>query len=354
MTHNFNEEYVINPNIAWELMDAFGDDIFILDQTGRILSINGPACIKNKRKSEEIIGSQIKDLFVETNLQNFQIVFNQVVETGKSITYVMKQKDRWLKVLIYPVFKKGDSHKTVAICNRDITSQINAEEKLKRTVFKLVTTQENERYRISRDLHDEVGQRMTGLIFELRTLKESIIKEQIISINVIDNLIRNFETVLKHIRQIFYQLHPPSLDKVELPLVLEAFCSTFEETNQIKVDFSCQQEFPSLPEAYAIAIYRFIQEGLTNIAKHSHALSAWISLDYSDNEISIFMEDNGQGFDTKTSREGLGLQGIRERFFPLDGSIEIESTIGKGTQLSGILPFKANRGRGIYDSSNGR
>lgn len=354
MTHNFNEENVINPNIAWELMDAYGDEIFILDQTGKILLINEPERNRNNKKTEDIVGGQIKDFFIDTNLQNFHIVFNQVIETGRPITFVMKQKDRWLKTLIYPAFQKGDVKKMIAICSRDITAQIDAEEKLKRTVFKLVTTQENERYRISRDLHDEVGQRMTGLIFELRTIKESIIKEQNVSINVIDNLIRNFETVLKHIRQIFYQLHPPSLDKVELPLVLEAFCSTFEETNQMKVDFSCQKEFPSLPEAYAIAIYRFIQEGLTNIAKHSNASSAWISLDYSDNEISILLEDNGQGFDTKTSREGLGLQGIRERFFPLDGSIEIESTIGKGTQLSGILPFKVNKGRGTYDSSNGR
>lgn len=344
MLSNIFEEPFSNPNIAWELLDAYGDDVFIVDQKGKILFINDSAMNRNKKLSKDIIGIQFKDLFLSTNLQNFQIIFNQVVEIGKSITFVMKVNDRWLKTLIYPVCQKDDSPKRIAICYRDITSQIDAEENLKRAVFKLVTTQENERYRISRDLHDEVGQRMTGLIFELRTIKESLINEHNVSINVIDNIIRNFETVLKHIRQIFYQLHPPSLYKVELPLVLEAFCSTFEETNQIKVDFSCQQEFPSLPEVYAIAIYRFIQEGLTNIAKHSHALSAWINLDYSDNEISIFMEDNGQGFDIKTSREGLGLQGIRERFFPLDGTIEIESTIGKGTQLSGILPFKVNKG----------
>ncbi len=344
MISNFFEESLVNSNTAWELLDAYGDDVFIVDPTEKILFINNSACKRYKITSKEIVGNQFKDLFLETNLQNFKIIFNQVVETGKPITYVMKVKDRWLKTIIYPIFQKGNSQKSIAICNRDITPQIDAEENLKKAVFKLVTTQENERYRISRDLHDEVGQRMTGLIFELRTIKESIIKEHNVSINVIDNIIRNFETVLKHIRQIFYQLHPPSLYKLELPLVLEAFCTTFEETNQIKVDFSCQQEFPSLPEAYAIAIYRFIQEGLTNIAKHSHALSAWINLDYSDNEISIFMEDNGQGFDIKTSREGLGLQGIRERFFPLDGTIEIESTIGKGTQLSGVLPFKVNKG----------
>jgi PAS domain S-box-containing protein len=339
-----SKESDVNLNTAWELLDAYGDDVYIVDLTGKILFVNDCACRRNNQTPEAVIGKHLKQYFLDLNLQNFLIIFNQVIATGKPITYVMKVKDRWLKTLIYPVCQKNNSINKIAICLRDITSQIDAEEKLKRAVLKLVTAQENERYRISRDLHDEVGQRMTGLIFELRTIKESLINEHNVSISVIDNIIRNFETVLKHIRQVFYQLHPPSLNKVELPLVLEAFCSTFEETNHIKVDFSSQQEFPSLPEAYAIAIYRFVQEGLTNIAKHSHALSAWINLDYSDNEISILLEDNGQGFDVKNSREGLGLQGIRERFILLDGSIEIESTIGKGTQLSGILPFMVNKG----------
>ncbi len=159
---------------------------------------------RNKKK-KEIIGNQFKDLLLDTNFQNFQIIFTQVIETGKPITYVMKEKDRWFKTLIFPVFKENNSALSIAICNRDITLQIEAEEKLKRTVFKLVTAQEDERYRISRDLHDEVGQRMTGLIFELKTIKESLTKENNISINDIDNVIQNFEQVLKHIRQIIYQ-----------------------------------------------------------------------------------------------------------------------------------------------------
>ena len=153
--------------------------------------------------------------------------------------------------------------------------------------MELVTAQEEERHRISQDLHDDVGQKMTALLFELRAIKDTIEHEQKVSIKDIDDVIHNMETIIKHVRQIFYQLHPPSLSKMELTKVLEAFCSTFEETNNLRVDFSCQEEIPELPDAYDKAIYRFVQEGLTNVVKHAGASSVWINLDYTEGDLNI-------------------------------------------------------------------
>jgi signal transduction histidine kinase len=127
-----------------------------------------------------------------------------------------------------------------------------------------------------------------------------------------------------------------------LSTVLAGFCSTFEETNNVHVDFSYQEGIPELPENYVKAIYRFVQEGLTNVAKHAKASAAWINLDYIDDDLNISVEDNGLGFDLKRVHEGIGLHGIRERFLMLGGSIEIESAPGKGTHLSGTIPFKAS------------
>jgi len=123
--------------------------------------------------------------------------------------------------------------------------------------------------------------------------------------------------------------------------VLEAFCSTFEETNNLHVDFSCQEEIPELPDIYDKAIYRFVQEGLANVAKHARASSAWINLDYTDGDLNISVEDNGQGFNMNSIIEGIGLHGIRERFLMLGGSMDIESSSGKGTRLSGTIPFRS-------------
>jgi signal transduction histidine kinase len=149
------------------------------------------------------------------------------------------------------------------------------------------------------------------------------------------------ELIIKHVRQIFYTLSPPSLYKMSLPVVLAGFCSTFEETNGVHVDLSCQEGLPALPEKHVNAIYRFVQEGLTNVSKHARASSVWINLEYIEGDLTLSMEDNGQGFDLERSQEGIGLRGIRQRFLVLDGSIEIESAPGRGTRLSGTIPFKA-------------
>ena len=326
-------------HIAWSILDAFGDHITLVDSKGLVLFSNKTASQKYTKSDNEIINTLVWELYADTNISHFQILFNQVVETGEPISVTHKIKDRWNRTLIYPIRGKENPVEEIAICSRDITLQVNAEEQLKRVLLELITAQENERQRISQDLHDDVGQRMTALVFELKSIKDALLAGQSVTADEMNTIIRNVETILKHIRQIFYQLHPPSLSKMALPRVLEAFCSSFEESHGLKVDFSNQEEFPELPNSYNIAIYRFIQEGLTNVFKHAQATAAWINLDYTEDDINVSLEDNGNGFDPKLIIEGIGLHGIRERFLILNGNIDIESSPGKGTRLSGTIPF---------------
>jgi len=97
-----------------------------------------------------------------------------------------------------------------------------------------------------------------------------------------------------------------------------------------------------LPDNYVFAIYWFVQEGLTNILKHAKASAAWINLDYIEDDLNISVEDNGLGFNLKMNHEGIGLQGIRKRFTMLGGNVEIESSPGMGTRLSGTIPFNTS------------
>jgi signal transduction histidine kinase len=325
--------------IAWDMLDFAGDELFIVDQTGEILSLNQNAGAHLNQKPRNNPQKNISGFFQETNSHHIKLLLSQVLDTQNPVSFVEKQGSHWYQTTIYPYKPTDDRAAVIAIYRRDITQLIETQEKLKRVTIQLVNAQEDERNRISRDLHDEIGQRMTALLFELRSTRDQLVHGQTITEGSINSLIRGFESVLKHIRQIFYQLHPPSLNKVELSKVLEGFCSTFQETSRLQIDFSCQKEFPMLPDTHTMAIYRFIQEGLTNVSTHARATSAWINLDYSNNEINVTLEDNGHGFDVSTMREGLGIQGIRERFFILGGSFEIESVKGKGTQVSGTLPF---------------
>ncbi len=325
--------------LAWALLDANGDIVTIIDLSAVVLFANESACQHFAKPTNEIIGACLWEFYSGTGVSHYKILLNQVVQTGQPITFNHKDRGHWKRTLIYPIQGKDNRVESIAICSRDITQQIDAEEQLKHALLELITAQEDERHRISRDLHDDVGQRMTAFVFDLRSLKDALASGQKVSTDEISTIIRNFETILKHIRRIFYQLHPPSLGKMALPRVLEAFCASIEESNGVNIDFNSQEELPERPDNYVTAIYRFVQEGLTNVTKHARATAAWINLDYTEGDINISLEDNGQGFDPKSVAEGIGLHGIRERFLLLGGSVEIESSPGKGTRLSGTIPF---------------
>ncbi len=328
-------------SIAWALLNAKAIDVVLVNPKGTILFANEIAAQRYGVSIDELCGSCIWDLYPVANKNHHKILLNQVIETGNSITFHYKDRKLWEQTLIYPIHGEDNQVKYIALCTSDITSQIESEERLKQVLLELVSAQEDERHRISQDLHDDVGQKMTALVFELRAIKDVIENEQDISLKDINSIIGNMETIIKHIRQIFYQLHPPSLSRMALPKVLAAFCSTFEESNSVHVDFSCQEEIPELPDNYDLAMYRFVQEGLANVVKHARASSAWINLDYTDGDLNISVEDNGQGFDLRQVTEGFGLHGIRERFLMLGGVMDVELTPGKGTHLSGTIPFKA-------------
>jgi signal transduction histidine kinase len=106
------------------------------------------------------------------------------------------------------------------------------------------------------------------------------------------------------------------------------------------VVFSSQEQLPPIPNVQATALYRLVQEGITNVVKHAQATSVWINLEFADGEVNISLEDDGQGFDPNRDPAcGLGLQGLRERFLMLSGNFDVESAPGKGTRLCGSLPL---------------
>jgi PAS domain S-box-containing protein len=329
-------------SIAWALLNAQEEAVTLVDLNGIILFVNPPACQQFDKSTDEIFGKCIWDFYPNASVNHHKLLFNQVVTTGQPITTRYRDKDRWNQILIFPVFGKEKQAESTAIYTRDITPQVAAEERMKLVLMELITAQEDERHRISQDLHDDVGQKMTALVFELRAIKDAVEKEQKVSTKEINSVIRNMELIIKHVRQMFYQLYPPSLNRMALPKVLAAFCSTFEESNNIHIDFSFEEDIPELPDNYVTAIYRFVLEGLTNVAKHARASSVWINLDYINDDINISLEDNGQGVVLERMTEGIGLHGIRERFLMLGGGIEIDSAPGKGTRLSGMIPFKSN------------
>jgi len=333
-------ELVEKEKLAWALLDASADEMGLINLDGTLVYINGTWRRRLGKPAEALIGTSIWDLVPPGKMGHRKIILNRVIDAGLPVRFVEKQRDQWNEILVSPVCGREGKVEEIFTCTHDITQQVRTEERLKLMTLQLLTIQEDERRRISQDLHDDIGQSMTALILSLKAIDSGIVAGRKNVGDQVKETIQNVDTMMKHIRQIFYQLRPPSLATVPLSKVIESLCSSFALSTGLRVDFSSQEELPPIPDAQATALYRLVQEGLNNAVKHAQAASVWVNLDYAEGEISLSMEDDGQGFNpSQDARQGMGLQGLRERFLMLNGSFDIESAPGKGTRLYGSLPL---------------
>jgi PAS domain S-box-containing protein len=333
-------ELVEKEKLAWALLDASADEIGLIHLDGTIVYINRAWCQQLGKPVESLIGTSIWDVYPPGRIDHRKIILNKVISTGLPVRFVDKQGDQWNEVLVSPIGGREGVGEEILTSTRDITRQVRTEERLKLMTLQLLTIQEDERRRISQDLHDDIGQNMTALILSLKVIDSGIAAGRSNVGDQVKETIQNVETVMKHIRQIFYQLRPPSLSTVPLSRVLESLCSSFALSTGLRIDFSSQEELPPIPDVQATALYRLVQEGLNNAVRHAQADSVWVNLDYADGEINLSMEDDGQGFNpSQDAGQGMGLQGIRQRFLMLNGSFDIESAPGIGTRLYGSLPL---------------
>ncbi len=327
-------------SLAWELLESCPDAVELFDPDGALLYVNEAAARRQAKTADELLGVSLWSLYPAGQAAHRKTVVNKVVGSGLPVQFTDRRGDQWEEVLICPI--RGASGKTERLVTytRDITRQIRAEERLKLTTLQLLTIQEEERRRIAQDLHDDIGQIMTALILNLKAIQSGIASGRGDVGSQVKETIRNVEDMMRHIRQVFYELRPPSFTALPLAKVLEALCASLALSTGLRVNFSSQEQLPPIPDVQATALYRLVQEGVNNVVKHAKAASVWINLEYLDGEVIISLEDDGQGFDpSRRTRFGMGLQGLRERFFMLSGNLDIESAPGKGTRLYGSLPI---------------
>lgn len=331
--------------LAWELLEASPDEIELFDRQGVLVYVNPAAALKRARPRPALVGSCVWDLTnTDDSSQHLRRVVNQVVRSGEGVRFTTRRGDGWGWVEIYPVAGDHGTVDYIATFAHDITLQIRAEEKLKVAALQVLTIQEEERRRIAQDLHDDIGQSMTALILNLKSIHETLKSEPDCKpaevAKQVGQTIRTVENMMRDLRQVFYELRPPVFGAMPLAKVLESFCSSLAVSTGLRIVFSSQEQLPPIPTAQATAFYRLVQEGVHNIVKHARASSVWINLEFVNSEVNISIEDDGQGFDpTQGPRLGMGLQGLRERFFMLSGSFDLESAPGEGTRLYGSLPI---------------
>jgi len=202
---------------------------------------------------------------------------------------------------------------------------------------RVVEAQELERRRLARELHDETGQALTSILLGLKALEERI--DDPSSRAATAELRELVVSTLQDVRRLAVELRPSALDDFGLVAALERLTASFSEQTGIAVDFQTALADERLPEDVETALYRIVQESLTNVVKHARARRVSILLARKNSAVKAVVEDDGQGFDpAEQADDGFGLVGMRERLALLGGRLEIESGRGGGTTVAAEVP----------------
>jgi signal transduction histidine kinase len=216
----------------------------------------------------------------------------------------------------------------------DLSERI-AQDSLRR----VVEAQELERRRLARELHDETGQALTSILLGLKGLEERSTDPA--SRAATEELRELVVSTLQDVRRLAVELRPSALDDFGLVAALERLAASFAEQTGISVDFQTALADERLPEEIETALYRIVQESLTNVVKHARARRVSILLARKNGAVKAVVEDDGQGFDpAEQTGDGYGLVGMRERLALIGGRLEVESGRDAGTTIAAEVPIR--------------
>lgn len=211
----------------------------------------------------------------------------------------------------------------------------------------MLETQENERQRISRELHDSTAQNLTGLVHKIEFCGKIVEEDPVRCKLELTTISKTLREIINDTRRLIYNLRPMSFDDIGLDVTIERALDKLESSESKKIKFTVEGEPYSIKSVVGITLLRIIQEGCSNAICHGKASSIQVTLRYEKDKIGVTIEDDGKGFDVETVEQkerqdnsGFGLSMMRERVYLLSGNIAIDSDIDCGTKISVEVPVK--------------
>lgn len=238
-----------------------------------------------------------------------------------------------------PTFDEGDVRLAESLVRRAAIAVDLSERVGRDALRRVVDAQEVERARLARELHDETGQALTSILLGLKSLEDTVASDEARA--AVASLREVVVSTLQNVRRLAVELRPSALDDFGLVPALERLATTLAEQSGLAVDIEAQLGDERLPPDAETALYRIVQEALTNVVKHASARRVSIALVRKDRAAVAVIEDDGRGFDLGATRAGaLGLAGMRERVALVGGRLTIESTTGAGTTVVAQVPLR--------------
>jgi PAS domain S-box-containing protein len=243
-----------------------------------------------------------------------------------------------------------DGSRFYTVILRDVSQLVQAEAEVRRSKDELrelasaaSSAREQEKTRIAREIHDELGQSMTTLKMDLSLIRVTTPHAGADLLARLDKMERQVDATIAAMRRIAADLRPLTLDDLGLVPAIEALVTNFTQATGVPCELAVSQPEFRLTDAQATAVFRIVQEALNNVAKHAAATQVEVTLSSGDDEIDVTIRDNGRGFSAAASprANAYGILGVRERAYLLGGQARIASTPGEGTEVEVTLPLQA-------------
>ena len=313
------------------MLDALPDMMFLQDEHGTYLDWHANDRRNLYTSPEQFLGKTMKEVMPPEISQLFTPVFDQVLSTGKParVEYSLKIEGETrffeCRIVLCP------DRKLFSIA-RDITELKRAEIELQQLSSQLVNLLDDERRRISRELHDTTAQHLFAITINIENLKRMDAGISRAGIELLNECRELCERSLQEVRTLSYLSHPPELERTGLISALRWYVEGFRKRTGIAVDLQVAKGMTRLPNEMEIDIFRVVQEGLFNVFRHSGSQSASILLQGDNGHVVLQIKDNGHGMHDDVAhperqpQAGVGISSIRERLRRWGGQLKIESS----------------------------
>jgi PAS domain S-box-containing protein len=331
------------------LVEAMSEGAATLSRNGAMLYCNRRFAELIRRPAGKVIGIAVQSLVAETERDRFETLLAEAQKKVAKGEFNLRCADGTMIPVYLSLSQfRGYKGQALGMVITDLSEQkrrqaeeIKQADAMHRLLLEHeISGQEEERRRIARELHDEAGQLLTALLVGLRTLEDA---RKLTDVKVQGHRLREITAqAIDEVGRIARGLHPAVLDDHGLGVALSRYVAEYTKTHKIAVDLTLNEiDSGNLPSAVQIALYRILQEALTNVARHSGAKTVRIRFARLATALEVEISDDGYGFDAKAvavSSHRLGIQSMRERAAMLGGSVSFTSQ-RKGTKIVVQVPF---------------
>lgn len=318
------------------ILNSAGEGIFGLDREGKIIFANPAALELSGYREDELIGNNLHYLIHHTKGDGTTCPFEEcptymalndgeIHRTAETMFWTKEGKSIPVRYVTTPIKEKNQVIGCVVLF-RDINERKQAEEKLRESeqnlrylATQLINAQERERERISRELHDELGQALLVLRLQTGNIQEQIDKNPTVAGEECREMSANLNQLVENVRRLSRDLSPAVLQDLGLTSALRHLVKEFAKRHNLQTNLDLPHLDGLFPREAQINIYRIVQESLTNIGKYAQASSLTMAVSQKNGWISLRLADDGQGFDVEkvmareSNRRGLGLAAMEER-----------------------------------------